>query len=1145
MGTTVDIRLLTRADLKGFSDLKAAASKADSELKGMDFSVGKGLQVAGAITGVAASLESARDMVRAGIDMNKELQLSQIGLASIFQTFRTGNVDNFAQAMTLAAKAQKMLREESEKTGNFRGLLESYQSVAAEMSKANIPIEKQISLTRLLAQATAAAGLTGPQITQEARALVTGNIGPDAQLSRQLGITGPDVAQARNQGKLYDFLISKLQAFDSATDDVSKSFDTRMQRMKQSFEFFAAAVTKPAFDELSKGFDELGKSLDKQGGDEGVVKSLGRELQGLASALTGTAKFLIEHAGLIKDVTIAYGLFAAARFAAGKADQFATFAVGLQKEAEALRLAKAAYGAPQQVGGAFGALDEEAVMKEFNKSFPNDLKQAVKKGFVDGAGEALDSVSKSRAFRDSTATAAGSAGASVDLVGVEKRIIREEAQTAVLEAQRVASERAAEAAKLLSAAERELQLVREQANATMKRGSVTVKSFADLTPTNTGLSDKTASILSDAVTKAEQKVAAARAAAQVKPVVDPAIINTMNSKLAELNAKEAELVTARDLALKQAERAKLVYAEQTAALERMNRVNVAAAKAEAIFADNRSKKQYDLVGGRLVALPEATSAAEKFKGVTGGIVSGFSALGTAISTVGKVAAGFLGTLGMLVIVWQAAKAAADTLAEGAINRKNAVNSRVESSMTEGDSARAAFFDARDELSAEAARDNLKSYVKLTKQSLADGVKAGIFDESQQAALQTSIRLAERTIAIQWSERTKQISQAEIQAILAEGRTAKLRSYETSRQVTTDYLDAAIKGTEDAATKATLQVSKVFADFKKVDLGVDGARRFLDEWTALRKHYEDIRRQIDLAGANGLSETEVAKLNIEADATAKKFHEQADMAEKLSDALKDMRKGLDEGTTSAAQSAKAAHSFEQQVRQALTKLSLNADADLKIARERVEEARKNLSAPDADAVVASRKKLESVQAAPDSKAVSDARAFVALREKQLAEAQAPGGLPLQVGERIARLKESQDALAKAVARQEQERGIPSRKEDLDNELRKQQQERLLELANAQKDLIEIQKNLKDPFLGVIGGYKPGQFADQGTSTGLLSTVTLALAPLIDMDRYSYSGGGFSQAQLQEQASRATMEISKNIKRLVELAEKNPKSSTFAP
>ena len=56
------------------------------------------------------------------------------------------------------------------------------------------------------------------QIGQEARALLTGQIGPDAQVARSLGITGDQIKSAIKAGTLFEFLETKMGAFNTAAD---------------------------------------------------------------------------------------------------------------------------------------------------------------------------------------------------------------------------------------------------------------------------------------------------------------------------------------------------------------------------------------------------------------------------------------------------------------------------------------------------------------------------------------------------------------------------------------------------------------------------------------------------------------------------------------------------------------------------------------------------------------------------------------------------------------------------------------------------------------------------------------------------------------------------------------------------------------
>lgn len=250
-----DVIIALKADTSGVDEARRALFSL------RDVTQGAGLAV-GAL-GAAGALNAVTGFIKRGVDFNAQLETAQIGIAAIFKQFdTTGRFADFSAAMGEAGKAVALLRKEAESSpATFSDLLSSYQATTGAMTAAGIPMERQVVLVNRLSQALAALGIRSEQLTQETRALVTGNITEDAAAARILGISRSDIDAAKEQGRLYEFLNTKTAAFGEAGKRAAGTYAVAVSNLNDALDALASKLAGPLSRALTAAAGDLQKAV--------------------------------------------------------------------------------------------------------------------------------------------------------------------------------------------------------------------------------------------------------------------------------------------------------------------------------------------------------------------------------------------------------------------------------------------------------------------------------------------------------------------------------------------------------------------------------------------------------------------------------------------------------------------------------------------------------------------------------------------------------------------------------------------------------------------------------------------------------------------------------------------------------------------
>ena len=286
---------------QGLDQAKQKAHELTDALK-----LGAAIDVGGKIVeGLRRIPEILKEAVNQGMEFNRMMQNSQIGIAGGFRSVDPGL--SFEEAKAKGGEALDLLKQKALDLGlNFEALIDTFKVNVPIMWEAGIKdTQKMIDLITLLNQVAAAKGIDGFQAQRDIIDIMNG-MGQRTILGKELeanGVSNESIKAAKEQGTLYDLLTTKLSAYGEAGKAASETQTAALNRLHTAWTALMGEVSKPWFDEVTKGINEINGSLDSE-----RVKSWGE-------TFGSTIRGVIEE---LKNLTVAAGTLPSVKGPAGQ-----------------------------------------------------------------------------------------------------------------------------------------------------------------------------------------------------------------------------------------------------------------------------------------------------------------------------------------------------------------------------------------------------------------------------------------------------------------------------------------------------------------------------------------------------------------------------------------------------------------------------------------------------------------------------------------------------------------------------------------------------------------------------------------------------------------------------------------------------------
>lgn len=273
--------------------------------------LGLGLDIGQRLTQAIASIPGRLEQAyQIGIGFNSQLEQANIAIAAMLHQFDPNRYGSMQKGLAASGELLKTLRREAiTTTATFADLVAGSQGLLASMLSGGVPVEQIPGLTAMISRAVSTImgpAANGYQLMQEGRALLTGDIGPQAFVARSLGISRQDVQSARQSGQLVQFLTDKLSAFNRAADLGAMTLDGLRSRLQDSLSDVLGTGMQPAFDRLKQFTQSIVNLVESPQFAEGA-----RRIGQMADKIIAAGGLAVENRSAIFGVLEALGLVGA------------------------------------------------------------------------------------------------------------------------------------------------------------------------------------------------------------------------------------------------------------------------------------------------------------------------------------------------------------------------------------------------------------------------------------------------------------------------------------------------------------------------------------------------------------------------------------------------------------------------------------------------------------------------------------------------------------------------------------------------------------------------------------------------------------------------------------------------------------------
>ncbi len=276
-----------------------------------------GLVKASALIGsVYAGLTKLKEVVESfigtGFKFNQTMETGKLGIGGILMSMTkiNGRQLELNEALELSNELLNRIQISAAKIGlPADEMMSAFQSVIGPGLSAKMTLEELVNFvpTATKAVKTMLGSMANEmQVTQELRAMISGDIDMNAQVSRSLGITRQGVEEAKQTaGGLFNYLMEKMSGFKAIAVEWPNTMTGALEKFKTSYSQASGSVFEKSFD---KAKDKLNELTDKL-----FVVNQETKLIEFNPELLNTLESLVDNSILLSEKIITVGNIAIPR----------------------------------------------------------------------------------------------------------------------------------------------------------------------------------------------------------------------------------------------------------------------------------------------------------------------------------------------------------------------------------------------------------------------------------------------------------------------------------------------------------------------------------------------------------------------------------------------------------------------------------------------------------------------------------------------------------------------------------------------------------------------------------------------------------------------------------------------------------------
>jgi hypothetical protein len=332
----IKIHIGTTADTSGVNKTTDALKRADAAADEFVQSIkaGVGIDIGGRLVSSIASIPTLlQNAVSRGVEFNMTMQNAEVGISNVLAKFM--DLDKAAAKREAGKAMQQLIELEPKTAGGLSDLVQGFLATVASAQAVGMSVEQNIDLVGKFANGLANANIDASQLSQEMRAIFTGNITPDAAFAKILEIDNATIEKAKEAGNLYQILTERIGSLGEAGD----SANVRMSSFESARDKALGKLAEPISEAFLDGIKEITEALDNGNSEE--LEKLGYQLAELVKQGVSFTQWATQNTGVLLLMAKAVGGLVAA-YAAFK---LTTIISGLTGKARAVLANKTAIDA--------------------------------------------------------------------------------------------------------------------------------------------------------------------------------------------------------------------------------------------------------------------------------------------------------------------------------------------------------------------------------------------------------------------------------------------------------------------------------------------------------------------------------------------------------------------------------------------------------------------------------------------------------------------------------------------------------------------------------------------------------------------------------------------------------------------------------
>ena len=247
--------------------------------------------------GLTRSVDALRFGLRNVIQFGNELENANLSVAGLIagasdiansQGVLTNGAEKYAAALQISKNEITEIRKQAlGTTATFEQLLTIYQQNVSQALGAGLDLSQFREVALLFSQGATLLGVPQTQLAEEIRSVLQGTVRPrDTRIATALGITNADIRNAKEAGKLFEFIQEKFSGISNAAGALSTTLPVIVSDLQDGLQIAGAQGAQELRDELVRVGNDIRRNLISDEGQNTFSAFVNRILEPLTE-LTG------------------------------------------------------------------------------------------------------------------------------------------------------------------------------------------------------------------------------------------------------------------------------------------------------------------------------------------------------------------------------------------------------------------------------------------------------------------------------------------------------------------------------------------------------------------------------------------------------------------------------------------------------------------------------------------------------------------------------------------------------------------------------------------------------------------------------------------------------------------------------------------